>query len=253
MLVLISRYWKAGLLLALVLTLLAGAPVAASEFRGTARVGWTFLDHDGNQGVYQPTYNLYEGGAVSLENFRYIFDRGYRLYGNLENLTLNNRNLRLGFDRPGYAGVNISHNKYRRVYSFEGGDFTRREQTHGNVWYQPIEAVRLFGGYGRVEKEGRALDLFEPDGGDPLNFVEYSQDFYHGGAEFQRGRSRVRAEFHTARTSTMAAPSSSAVAHACGLNSAGRAIPMLSTNRAIARLGATGLRPCRRCRATNGC
>lgn len=155
----------------------------AEDFAGTARIGYIYVDDEGNRGVHQPTFNLYEGPALSLENFHYTFNSGVRAFGDLRNLTLNNRNLALGLTKPGLFGVTLRHNQYRRVYTFEGDRFTRRYNTNGQVWFQPHQIVKLFGGLGLTEKRGDLLEIFtEPPLGNPLQTMDYTHTFYNVGA-----------------------------------------------------------------------
>ncbi len=186
------RYW----LFALLAVAFVAATVAAEpEVSGDVRVGWTFTDEEGNEGVYQPNYNLYDGPAISLEDFSYRMDNGLRLYGDLKNVTLNNRNLMAGATRAGLFGITVRHNKYRRVYSFEGDKFTRRASTYGDVWFEPTEYVRLFAGYGNIQKEGDRVALFEQFGTTDVTAVNYTQNQFHGGAQLKYKRNYLKAEY----------------------------------------------------------
>ncbi len=170
--------------------LLLPAALAAAEFAGTARVGYIYVDEEGNEGVFQPTYNLYDGVALSLDDFYYTFDNGVRLFGDLHNITLNNRNLALGVTKSGLFGVDIRHNQYRRVFNFEGSQFTKRYNTRGNAWFQPHRLVKLFGGLGVTQRRGDLLEIFtEPPLGNPLRNLDYTNTFYNGGVTVgDRGR-----------------------------------------------------------------
>lgn len=155
---------------------------AAAEYAGTARVGYIFVDEEGNEGVFQPTYNLYDGVSLSLDNFHYTFDNGIRLFGDLNNITLNNRDLALGVTKSGLFGVDLRHNQYRRVFNFEGSQFTKRYNTRGNAWFRPHRLVKLFGGLGVTRKSGDLLEIFtEPPLGDLLRSRDYTNTFYNGG------------------------------------------------------------------------
>jgi hypothetical protein len=185
---------RAGVVTGFILMLL-GASGSASDFTGTARVGWIIIDDEGNRAVDHSTYNIYEGGTFSLEKFRYLMDNGLRVYGDFSNITLNNRNLVLGVAKSGHGQVSVSHNKYRRVYSFDGDRATRREQTRTSFWWQAHKYVRLFGGIGRTVKTGLFVDVFEPAGSPGIGRVDYGQTLYHGGAVATYNRSTVKVEF----------------------------------------------------------
>lgn len=180
-----------------VLSLLAvlGVSASGSGFKGTAKLGWVLMDIDGNQSVYQPTYNLYEGPSFSLERFNYRFDNGVQFFGNLRNLTLNNRNAVLNVMKPGMFGVSFTNNQYRRTYTFDGDRFTRRNQTMGDIWFQPIEYVKIFGGYGITNKEGDLVRLYDISDLTTLTNFDYKQQYYNAGVKLGYERSYLQAEY----------------------------------------------------------
>jgi len=186
-----------GLKMVAVMLLLAvpATAVVGSEFKGTVKAGWIFEDIEGNQGVYQPTYNLYPGGTISFERMSYRFDNGIRLNGNFQNITLNNRNLALGVTKSGLFGVSVTNNQYRRTYSFDGDKFTRRNQTNGQVWVQPVKYIKLFGGYGLTNKQGEIVDLVDPDITRNVNQVDYTHKYYNGGVQFMYDRSYLQFQY----------------------------------------------------------
>ncbi len=181
--------------LTLAFTLIACVGTQSAEYDGVVKVGYVYIDDEGNRGVQQPTYNLYEGAALSLERFSYRFDDGTRLYGNLKNLTLNNRNLIFGAAKSGLYGLTIRNNQYRRTYSLDGVSFTRRRQTEGQAWVQPHEHFRLFGGYGRTDKRGRIVELFEPIGVSGIGGVDYAHQHFNVGVKFKYRRTYARMEY----------------------------------------------------------
>jgi len=186
------RSWFVVLLAA---TLVAAAVTAEPEMSGDVRVGWTFTDEEGNEGVYQPNYNLYDGPVVSLEDFSYRMDNGMRIFGDLRNITLNNRNLMAGATRAGLFGITVRHNKYRRTYSFDGDKFTRRASTFGDVWFKPAKFVKLFAGYSNIIKEGDRVDLFEQFGTVDVTAVDYTQNQFHFGTQLNYKRNYLKAEY----------------------------------------------------------
>ena len=68
-----------SLFVLIAVALVAATVAAEAEYSGDVRVGWTFTDEEGNEGVYQPNYNLYDGPVISLEDFSYRMDNGLRL------------------------------------------------------------------------------------------------------------------------------------------------------------------------------
>ncbi len=170
----------------------------ADEYEGTVRAGYIYTDIEGNQGVHQPTFNLYDGMAFSLEQFRYQWTSGLKLTANVHNPFLDNRRLNLGVSRPGLMGVTLNHSANRRTYSFDGSDHTRRQFTSGSAWLRPIKQVKLFGGFDNIDKVGTAVDLIEPELGAAQNQVDYTRLGFHGGVEVKHRRSGGRLEYRLA-------------------------------------------------------
>ncbi len=184
-------------LLGIGLVLLFATALGANEYAGTVKLGYIYIDDEGNRGVQQPTYNLYEGAALSLEKMSYRFDNGVRLFGDLRNVTLNNRNIRVGAARSGHFGFTFKNSQYRRVYGFDGESFTRRRQTFGQLWVQPLRWLRLSGGYGRIDKHGETVDLIEPPGVSPIRSLDYSQNVFNFDARLQYERKLAEVTYRT--------------------------------------------------------
>jgi hypothetical protein len=157
---------------------------AAEKPKGTVKAGYVFTDEEGNDGVYQPSYNIYEGLGLSLEDFNYQLENGTRYFGDFENVTLANRNLLFGAAKTGLFNVRLSHNEYRRRYSFEGDKSTRRKNSNASFWVQAHKNVRLFGGYGQINKSGQSSDLVGPAGFVGQNNFDYSQKYFNSGVRF---------------------------------------------------------------------
>ncbi|HUV29605.1 MAG TPA: hypothetical protein VMY05_00750 [Acidobacteriota bacterium] len=188
---------KAAGRLTVVLAIVAGlgAAAAGSEYGGNVRVGFVLVDDEGNRGVNQPTYNLYEGLSLSLEKFRYQFDNGTRVFGTLKNLTLNNRNLYAGISRPGVYGVTVRNDQYRRTYSFEGDRFTRRRRGGAAFWVEPHRYVRLFGGIDRICRKGDLVELAAASGVPAARGIDYVQTQFNAGFRFRQGRRMAQFEY----------------------------------------------------------
>lgn len=183
------------LLLLLPVLLFPAAPVFGGTQSGTVRIGYIYTDLTGNQGTYQPTYNLYEGSAFSLENFRYQWDNGLRVTANMVNPFLKNRRFNVGLSKAGHGGLNVSHNSYRRSYDFDGDNTTQRRTSYASAWVRPSRQVKLFGGFGYADKRGRAVDLTESALGAGVNHIDYTIQDFHAGAEFKHRRSFGRVEY----------------------------------------------------------
>jgi len=177
------------------LVLGTSSAVLAEHPEGTFKVGYVYTDEEGNQGVYQPGYNLYEGLGLSLEDFSYHLSDGSRIFGDFKNITLNNRNLLMGAAKTGLYNLKLRHSEYRRTYSFDGDKSTRRLNSHGDFWVQAHKNVRLFGGYGQINKNGRSLDLFEPTGFGGAHEFDFTQKYFNAGARIGYERSFLELEY----------------------------------------------------------
>ena len=164
---------------------------------GEVKLGYVFIDEEGNQSVNQPTFNYYPGFLLSLEKFHYNFTNGMRVRADLKNLTLNNRNLSLGLGKAGLFGIDISNNQYRRVYDFDGNSFTRRRQTGGSLWFFPHRYLKLFGGGSFSNLAGSITDLFNPDGPGAVKNMDYGLKTYHAGMRFNFRGKMLQAEYRT--------------------------------------------------------
>jgi len=180
---------------ALLVTLLLGSVALAGDYQGTAKLGYVLTDIEGNQAMNQATFNVYDGAALSLEDFLWRFDNGARITADLKNLTMNNRNLTIGGGKPGLCGLNLHHDKYRRVYSFDGERFTRRHHTNAQAWYQPIQYIKVFGGYGHIERYGESVDFFGLGDIRDLNEVDFTRNYFNVGAQVQHHGGVVRLEY----------------------------------------------------------
>jgi len=162
---------------------------AKADGGGAVKIGYTFLDEEGNRAVNQSTYNQYEGFDFSLEKFRYSLDNGVRFSADLKRLTLNNRNLYFGAEKSGLFGLRLYNNQYRRVYDYEGNSFIRRHTTSGKIWVYPHQYVKLYGGGSFVGRSGSALQFFNVVNGGLPTAVDYEQKQANVGMQINyRGR-----------------------------------------------------------------
>jgi hypothetical protein len=179
--------------------LLLPAMALAEGGTGTVRLGYIFTDDEGNGSTTYRAYNEYEGGALSFENFRLDLNNGMRLTATARNLTLNNRNVSVGLNQTKKFGVTINNSAYRRIYSFEGGNATRRRSSSGTFYIIPHAWVRLYGGGQWVTRKGSTIPLFDvaPFEQHPVKQVDAKNNFYHAGLRLaDRGRS-LNAEVRT--------------------------------------------------------
>ena len=103
---------------------------AADSGTFDVNLGYTYIDEDGNLASNQSSYNYYDGLGVSLEKARFIFDNGIIINSNLRNVNLDNRNLYFNVTKPGLFGADVTTNKYRRYYNFDGTDYSQIGRAH---------------------------------------------------------------------------------------------------------------------------
>jgi len=132
----------------------------AGDGSGDIRVGYVYLDEEGNESINQPTFNEYDGIGVSLEKFRYVFTNGMRINTNLQNINLENRNLSFEFSKPGLFGIETNSNQFRRVYDFEGNNYTKRNLTSANVWVNVLKYAKIYAKSSFNDLSGEMDDLF---------------------------------------------------------------------------------------------
>ncbi|MCX6835439.1 MAG: hypothetical protein NTW07_09960 [candidate division Zixibacteria bacterium] len=182
-------------IVALTVTLLTTAIQAAGSGAGAVRLGYTYLDEDGSRAVNQETHNSYEGLGVSLNQWHYNWDSGMRLKADLNNVTLNNRNLRFSIGKPGSFGLSVTNSQYRRIYSDSGNDYTRRRATNVQANYQPTQHVKLNAGYGRMDKHGKDFFVLPAISDTVSRSTDWSQNTYNLGAQFGDGIRLFRADY----------------------------------------------------------
>ncbi len=179
----------------LILAIFLALPVYSDDGRGKIKIGYTLVDEEGNRAVNHSTFNQYEGFTLSLEKFHYSLKNGIRFSADLKRMTLNNRNLYFGVEKPGLFGLRINNNQYRRVYNFEGNSFIRRHSTSGNVWVYPHRYVKIFGSGSFIGRSGSVMELFNIVDAATPTAVDYEQKQASGGFQVNyRGRV-LRAEY----------------------------------------------------------
>lgn len=181
---------------AILIGLYSATVIEASDYTGRVSLGYVWMDEEGNRATNQPTFNTYEGVAFSLRQFRLNMSNGTYLFGDLKNVTLNNRNIRAGISRPGKYFLSLDSRQYRRVYSADGSDFTQRAMTGGDAWVQPHKNLRLFGGYDRQHKRGTFVGLFDDIAGvTPRSQVDYTSQYYNAGVVIRDRQRSLQLEY----------------------------------------------------------
>jgi hypothetical protein len=185
---------KSTLAIFLLVTIPAGFALA-TDYSGTIKAGYTATDLQGNLGVNQGTYNLYDGATLSLQNFSALMSNGLRINADLYNLTLDNRRLRFGVTKPGHGGVSFNHAAYRRVYDFDGNVESKRYLTDGRVWWQAHKAVRIFGDFGFNNLSGEIAPIYNTAENGLFNLVDYSNSRFGFGVTYRQNRTTGTVEY----------------------------------------------------------
>lgn len=195
-------------LLLIVSFLLILSSIAVAENNGEVQLsfGYTSIDGDDNQSVSQETHNLYEGFSFSIENFRYKTNQGINFNANLLNTTRNDRNLRFSAYKPGLFNLSVYNKQYRRIYSTDGVDFTRRESTGMKVTVQPQKNFKLFGGFNYVDKDGTVSYDLRPIIESVSYKTAYTQYDYNFGATGFCNYGRLTVDFKNVTYQDDAAP-----------------------------------------------
>lgn len=182
-------------IVALMATLFTVAAQAAGSGAGTVKLGYIYLDEEGSRAVNQETYNTYEGFGISLNQWHYNWDNGMRLKADLNNFTLNNRNLRMSIGKPGSFGLSVTNSQYRRIYSDSGNNYTRRRATNVQANFQPSRHVKFDAGFGRTDKHGTDFFVLPAISDTVSRSTDWSQNTYNLGAQFGDGTRLLRADY----------------------------------------------------------
>ncbi len=162
---------------------------------GEVKIGYVYLDEEGNQSSYHPTFNLYEGPTFSLEGFRYRFDNGLLLRANLENVIMNNRNLSASLSKPGLFDLRVGHDQFRRIYSFDESAYTRRHTERASLSVYVLPQIEVFGGLLMQERTGKSEDLFDPKPVARTVEVDYQRMFFNAGLHVFHHGSTITGEY----------------------------------------------------------
>jgi hypothetical protein len=155
--------------------MISSVVTVATDLEGEMKfkVGYVFTDEMDNFSVNQETFNTYEGFALSIMDIQIATVTGFNFYGDLKNVTLNNRNLNFTASKVGLLNLSFYNNQYRRIYNESGSQYTRRESTGINGEFTPYEYLKFFGGFYYYDKDGSQLSVYRP----VYDSVEYTTDY----------------------------------------------------------------------------
>jgi hypothetical protein len=168
---------------------------AADKGSGSVKIGYTFVDDSGSLALNQETYNTYEGLGLSLLDWRYGFDNGISLSADLNNITLNNRNLKANACKPGLFSLSFTNNQYRRFYDFYGTNFTRRATTGVQASFQPHRLAKFFAGFGTTQKHGNTFEVESPIYDTIVASTDYTNTSFNIGALVGERRASLRLDY----------------------------------------------------------
>ena len=174
---------------------LIGSVSGATNGTASVKMGYVFVSDTGSLNLNQETFNLYQGFGLSVQNLRYSFGDGITLGADLRNITLNNRNLRATLRKPGQFSLSVTNNQYRRVYSGDGSDFTRRAQTGVQASYQPLRYVKVYGGYSLNDKHGTSVSLVSSALDTVTSVTDYAQTSFNVGTQIGDKYGVVRVDY----------------------------------------------------------
>ncbi len=159
--------------------------------RGVVRISGIYIDDEGNRAVDPFTQNLYDGLALSLQDFSSLTSSGLLITADARNVTLNNRDIKLGLSQSARWKVNLSERQSRRVYTFAGDKYTRRDMYAGSFMGQVTDYLRIFGNASQTVRRGNFADGIDPSAPEIIVPVDYTHSFYTGGLRIGRERRNV--------------------------------------------------------------
>jgi hypothetical protein len=162
---------------------------------GDLKIGYIYIDEDGNQSVSYPSFNYFEGPAFSLERFGYRLGNGIKFSMDLRNVNLENRNVRLGVSKTGLYGVDFTTNRYVRVYDFDGDVETRRDRSMVKAWVTPSKYIKIFGSGSFNTVSGSRSAVFGDFPGLEAQSLDYMSSRYTFGGDLKVDGKLLHAEY----------------------------------------------------------
>ncbi|UCC78921.1 MAG: hypothetical protein JSW64_11640 [Candidatus Zixiibacteriota bacterium] len=182
---------------AIFILLLASSVSFAQGGGGDLKLGYIYIDDDGNRSVSHSSFNYYDGPSISLENFHYRFKNGFRIKSNLQNINLENKNLSFELGKTGLFGIDVNTNRYRRVYDFDGDSRTKRDLTSAGLWFNPSRYVKFFADGSFNSVSGVIRDSFDPGFNAIARELDYKSGKYGVGVRIKHSGRMFHAEYNT--------------------------------------------------------
>jgi len=178
------------------LLLLLPGSIFARNGSGDLKIGYIYLDEDGNRSINQSSFNYYDGLNISLDKFRYRLDNGIQFKADLKNISLKNRNFSFGILKSGLFGADFNTNQFRRIYDFEGDKYTHRNLTSSGLWFYPQKYVKMYASGTFNSISGSAIDMFSTSFVSLPRDMDYKQQKYTIGTRFNYQGRMFQAEYN---------------------------------------------------------
>jgi len=185
------------LIVSVIFLFLMTVSVFAQNGSGDLKFGYVYLDEDGNKSVNQSSFNRYDGLNVSLDKFRYRLGNGIQFRADLKNISLKNRNLSFSVLKSGLFGADFRTSQFRRIYDFEGDKYTHRNLTSGGLWFYPQRFIKMYASGSFNNITGTTEDLFNTTLIDLPDEIDYKQQKYTIGTQFNYQGRMIQAEYNT--------------------------------------------------------
>lgn len=189
-----------------------------SQGGGTVRAGYLFTDESGNLAVNRETFNIYDGPTISLSDFRYLTGTGINITADLQQISLDNRNLRGSISVPGHIGLSLYQSNYRRIYSYNGEQATTRKMTGIKFHLTPMKFLRFHYGYRLTDRAGATSNISSPLDNIEVNSVDYKISEYNIGLRAYGSYGKLSAEVRKFKNDVKSSPGQDRQAESFNLN-----------------------------------
>lgn len=172
----------------------AAAGVTRAETNGEIRIGGVIRDDYGSAAAYMPSQQIYDGFLLSLDQFRYADDRGWRLSARGRNLTLNSRDLSVALGHRSLFSLNLRNDQSTRRYTGDGSKYGRRHLTDISGWLQPVSILRLYGSATIQNRTGVILSGLFPTDSIARSSTAFQEQLWRGGVRLEKDGYLVEAD-----------------------------------------------------------
>ncbi len=174
-----NRYILYSVSVCLLLSLCLSAS-AQDELRlsGRAKLGYLFIDDDGETSTTQEIFNIYSGFTLQDLSLTGILKKNSSFELNLSNINKGNRSLSFSLRKPGLFSLNSRLNQSRLVLDEEGNVESKRISSSVSGHVQPTEFLKLKADFSHYLREGDRRTYYDGLG---IGGGEYDQFFWSAG------------------------------------------------------------------------